>query len=205
GMPSGIGTCVLVFTLLFLGLFFVCLPGVLILFYRREDVRATVEARNPRPDWTDRVPPTILGVVLALAFGAVAAACSLLAYRAVPLFGVILTGWAAVGVMLLFGGISGVLAIAVYRRSPAAWWGLLLLQLAGLANIFTLSAIDSSALMRQMGYPPEQTELSGQLDLLRRPGFLVFVLVSWLALLGFLLSIRKHFRPGIAAGTGPMD
>lgn len=131
---SGMVTCVTLFSLLFVALFFVVLPLVLLLFYRREDVRQTIEARDPLPGWTDRVAPSILGIVLALGVGAAASILSVFGFRVVPIFSVVLTGWPATLVLLFFAAVSAGLAVAVYRRSSAGWWGLVLLQVLGLAN-----------------------------------------------------------------------
>ena len=50
----------------------IAVPVIIHLFYRREDVRLTVERLDPKARWTDRVPLPILAVILVLAFGAVA-------------------------------------------------------------------------------------------------------------------------------------
>jgi uncharacterized membrane protein len=199
GTPPGMITCVLVILLLFAALFFIVLPTVVLLFYRREDVRQTVVTRNSDPDWTDRVPLPILGLVLALAFGGFASVLSVPVARAVPVFGAVLKGWPAALVLLFFGAISFLLALGVYRRSMAAWWGLVALQIVGLANIFTFGRLDMETLMRDMGYPPEQARIASQIDLFRNPWFLGLMAAAWLALMVFLLSIRKYFRPAVRA------
>jgi hypothetical protein len=201
GASPGMLTCVMAFALLFIGLFLILLPALLILFYRREDVRQTVEMRNPYPDWTDRVPISILGIVVTLAFGAVASVFSLLVTRAVPIFGTVLTGWAAAGLLLMFAAISAVLAVAVYRRTSAGWWGLVALQVVGLANILTFRNLNMESLLRQMGYSEDQARLTSRFNVLGSPAFYAVIAAAWVAMLVFLLVVRKHFRPDSAAGS----
>lgn len=203
GAPPGMLSCAMVFTLLFVAVFLILLPSLLILFYRREDVRRTVELRNPNPDWTDRVPVSILGIVVALAVGAVACVFSLVSVRALPIFGIILTGWAAAAVMLLFAAVSALLAVATFRRRKAAWWGLIAFQVLGLANILTFRNLDMEKLMRQMGYSADQARLSSGLNVVGSPAFLGLMAAAWVAMLVFLLVVRKHFGPESAPGSTP--
>jgi len=200
GAPPGMLTCVMVFTLLLIAVFLILLPALLILFYRREDVRRTVELRNPNPDWTDRVPVSILGIVVALAIGAVACVFSLPAMRALPIFGTVLTGWAAAGVMFLFAAVSALLAVATFQRRNAAWWGLIGLQVLGLANILTFRNLDMEKLMSQMGYSTDQARLSSGLNVVGSHAFLGLMAAAWVAMLVFLLMVRKDFRQDSAAG-----
>jgi hypothetical protein len=178
-------------------LFLVALPLAVVLFYRREDVRLTTEWRNPTPDWSDRVTPTVLGVVVALAFGGVATLVSVPFLRAVPLLGSVVTGAPAALVLLAVAGISFALAWGSWRQSPAAWWGLLALQVFSLVNFLTLRDLDMAAYMRQAGYPEEQVQQVGSMKLLSSPMTLWIAVAFSVALIGFLLAIRRHFRgPG---------
>jgi len=159
-----------------------------------------VELRNPNPDWTDRVPVSILGIVVALAIGAVACVFSLPAMRALPIFGTVLTGWAAAGVMSLFAAVSALLAVATFQRRNAAWWGLIGLQVLGLANILTFRNLDMEKLMRQMGYSTDQARPSSGLNVVGSHAFLGLMAAAWVAMLVFLLMVRKDFRQDSAAG-----
>jgi len=66
GAPAGMMPC-LILVALVMGSLLVAVPLVLLLVYRRQDVRRTVEVRDPGPAWTDRLPLSLLGIVLALA------------------------------------------------------------------------------------------------------------------------------------------
>ena len=71
GMPGSTMTCGLVFVFAFDAVLLIALPLVLVLFYRRDDVRRTVEWRNPKPAWTDGLSPTLLAVFLAFLLGGI--------------------------------------------------------------------------------------------------------------------------------------
>jgi hypothetical protein len=196
-LPGGtMSSCALVVLLLFAAVFFVLLPFLLLRFYQREDVRRTVEARDPRAGWTDRLPTPLLGILFALLIGAVGSFAALLTVRAVPLFGTVLTGWPSVLFLVSVGLASLGLAAAVYRQSPVGWWGLIAFHVFSLVNFLTFRRVDMLDLMRQMGYPDEQARLAVRFDLWHSPSFLAVVAAGWLALLLFLFAVRKHFRGG---------
>ena len=71
------------------------LPGILVLFYRGPNVRATFEAKDSSVPWTDRVPAPVLALTLLLVFAGVGALLAL-SYGVLPLFGTLLTGVPAV-------------------------------------------------------------------------------------------------------------
>jgi hypothetical protein len=201
--PAGMMPCLILVALVMGGLL-VVVPVVLLLIYRRPDVRRTVEARDPGPAWTDRLPLSLLGIVLALAVSAFFAVVSLFGIRAVPLLGIVIVGWPAKVVLLGIAALLAVLTVAVYRRSEAGWWGLILLQIFQLANLVTMRRLNMPSLLRQMGYPEEQVRVAGQFSLFDKPAFLILMAASWIALLLFLLAVRKHFRPASPAGVSPL-
>jgi hypothetical protein len=200
GAPASSVACAVAVAALILLVFLGAIPLAVVLFYRRDDVRRTVEWRNPTPDWSDWVPPTILGVVAALAFGGVASLVSVPFLGAVPLFGSVLTGASAAVVLLVFAALSFLLAWGSWRQSAAAWWGLVGLQVFSLVNFLTLRSLDMPAYMRQAGYSEEQVRQVGSLNILASPSILWTAIAVSLLLIGFLVAIRRHFR-----GPGPAE
>jgi hypothetical protein len=202
GAQAGMMPC-LILVALVMGALLVVVPLVLLLVYRRQDVRRTVEVRDPGPAWTDRLPLSLLGIVLALAVSALFTVVSLFGIRAVPLLGIVIVGWPAKVVLLGIAALLAVLTVAVYRRSEAGWWGLILLQILQLANLVTMRGLNMPSLLRQMGYPEEQVRIAGQFSLFDKPAFLILMAAAWIALLLFLLAVRKYFRSGFAVGAPP--
>jgi hypothetical protein len=113
-----------------------------------------------------------------------------------PVFGSVVTGPLAWALRLLLSGLCAVLAWAVYRLRPAAWWALLLLWLVSLAStLVTFFRKDSlRELYEKMGLPPQQVEVASRLA----TGNLGFPLMMGTALIAgflYLLWVRKYFDP----------
>jgi hypothetical protein len=58
-------------------------------------------------------------------------------------------------------------------------------------------------LMRLMGYSADQARLSSGLNVIGSPAFLGLMAAAWVAMLVFLLIVRKDFRPDSAARSTP--
>jgi len=70
-MPEAARTVAMIVALGFMGLLFIVLPGGLILVYQSRHTKATCEARDPVPRWTDACPLPVLALSLMLGFGVV--------------------------------------------------------------------------------------------------------------------------------------
>jgi hypothetical protein len=178
---------------------YILLPAVFVVFCHRESVRATCQRRDPKVRWTDRCPMPVLALSIIHAFSAVSV-LSILAYGGVmPLFGILFSGPAAVVVILLIAVLLAYLAWGTYRLQMAAWWGSLLLWLAGVVSaIVTFARSDLMAMYEKMGMPPDQLELirrTGIIESINRWG-------PWLGLVGgamwvgYLLYVRRYFVGG---------
>ena len=163
----------------------ICLPAIMFLFYRRDDVRLTLERLDPKPRWTDRVPIPVLAIVLVLAFGAVALIANL-ANPSLVIFGKQITGAPAALTLFAFAGLSAVLAVQLYRLKESAWWTLILLQIGGIIFAFvTLATTDMAAANPQL--PPEVAAVY------RDPWFLAVLGATWIGYFAFLLYLRRFF------------
>jgi hypothetical protein len=182
----------------FLFLIYIVLPGLLVLFYRGSNVKATFAAKDPGIPWTDRVPAPVLALTLLLAFGAASTLFGLF-YRAYPLFGTFLTGIPAVLAFLATGAVCAALAWGVYQRKPAAWWACVVLFVLGCVNgLLLLFRNDGVREMYQaMGMPAaqvEQAEKMGLLEIYSSPLVRALMIAMWLGILGFLVWVRRFFN-----------
>jgi hypothetical protein len=120
--------------------------------------------------------------------------------------GAMLTGVPARAAVLAFGAASFALAWGVWKRSPAAWWGLLLFQVFGLVNLFTLRSLDMAEFTRASGYAQDPKAVEIQTRLFHSAGFYGVLTAVWIALMWFLWSVRGQFRgeifPGHRRGPG---
>jgi len=86
-----------------------------------------------------------------------------------------------------------------YRQQMAAWWGTLLLGLAGALDlVITFSVTDLMAMYEKMQMPADQ------LETMRKMGFIVWMsrsalwmgLVGGVAWVGYMLYVRRYFVRG---------
>jgi len=186
----------------FLACGYILLPGVFLVLCHRESVRATCQRRDPKIPWTDRCPMPVLALSILLAFSVVSMS-SLVAYGPVmPVFGVFLSGASGAVVILLIALVLAYLAWGTYRLQMAAWWGTLLLWIAGGVNmVLTFRRTDLLELYEKVGMPADQVEM------MRKSGFFESMshwgpwmgLVGAAAWLGYLLYVRRYF---VRSGEG---
>lgn len=176
------------------GLFGVLVPVLLILLYRGRDVVATLDARDPREVWTDRIPTPLLGLVLWLAYGALAMAASSL-YAVFPLGETVLTGAPAVAVSLAFAALWAYLAIRLARRDRTAWLVAVVAVVATAAWALTVfPRTDFAELMRLMGTPVDQPGMPDIAAMYQSPWFLAWMGFIWAGMLAYLLFVRRYLR-----------
>jgi hypothetical protein len=193
-MSTAMTGCILVV----LGLLYIVLPGILVLFYRGPNVKATFEAKDPSIPWTDRVPLPVLALTLVFGFGAASSLLGL-TYRAFPVFGRMLTGIPAALAFLAVGALCAFLAWGTYHRRPAAWWGLVATWILGCVNGAFLLLGGGAGLRRMyvaMDTPEiqmQQMERMGIYDIWTNPVILTLMVVVWLGWLGFLIWVKRYF------------
>jgi hypothetical protein len=107
-LPESARLVVVLVSMLFTGILFVAVPGVLVFCYQSRHVQATCEVRDSSPGWTDACPLSVLGLSLWLGFGAVTMfAPPLFTHRVLPVFGRLLASIGGlpccVGLVALWG------------------------------------------------------------------------------------------------------
>jgi hypothetical protein len=80
-LPASAQSIAMTIILIFYAVILILLPAIWIWFYQGKNVRATCEARDPRPRWTDRSPLPVVALSLWLAFGSLAMLALPFAYR----------------------------------------------------------------------------------------------------------------------------
>jgi hypothetical protein len=186
----------MVIAMLFMSIFFIVVPGVLVIFYRSRHVLATCQARNPSPSWTDACPLPVLGMSLWLGFGAVAALLMPFSTHGVfPVFGVVLSGLGGSLCAVLLAILWGYCAWTVYRLRSAGWWLVLIsLCLASVSAWITFSYLDLPELYRIMGYSERQIDAIKQFSFLQGNRLAYWSMLGLVPMLGFLLFVKRYFR-----------
>jgi hypothetical protein len=195
-VPPSASAIVVAVTATVVLLFYIVLPAAFILFYRRSDVRATCEARDPRPRWTDRVPVPVLAISLVLAFGAIVLIGNI-GRSVVPILGVTLTGPAATLTLVALAALLAWLSLQLYRLKESAWWTLILLQIiGGIVALMTLLRTDINALYERMGLMTPQLRSLHLEQVFRQPLLWTVLGIAWTDYLAFLIWLRRYFgRP----------
>ena len=187
-----------------LAVVYVLLPLAFLLFYRSPDVKATCEARDPIPRWTDRCPLPVLGLSLIEGFGALALLGLAAAYHTLALFGLIITGLPAFAVDLGFAILFAFTALATYRLARWAWWAAVSLLGLGIASLVATAfhPINWAELYRQMGFDAGQIEHLGVLAILQDNRWLWVSALSLVPCLIYLVWVRRFFFPPIGGPQG---
>jgi hypothetical protein len=189
-----------------IGFLYVLLPGAFVLFYRSPHVIATCRARDPRPQWTDEMPPRLLTLVIVWALAAVSVLVMPAYGFVVPFFGVVLSGasGAAVWAAILAGCVA--LAWGSARRAPWAWWGgFVAIILATLSSVITTVCVDPAAFILAMDLPDQQAAMLSEIAM---PGWWVMALmwiVVWGTFLAYLMTVRRSFFAGDFDGQPPIS
>lgn len=198
-MPSSFDTIFRIAMFSIMGLFFVMLPLIIVLFYSGKNVKATCEARRAKlhqlpsatPDKPARpLKPAIIVTVIWFAFGTLTYTIMLFWVPVVPLFGFMLTGWGARAVIAVMAAVSGWLAWNLYRERLLAWriaigW----LVLSWISALVTQWRIGFAEMYRAMGYGEAQMA-----QIMPFASFgMIFGLLFALAFFIFLIAIRKQF------------
>ncbi|MEO5717002.1 MAG: hypothetical protein ABIR29_00335, partial [Chthoniobacterales bacterium] len=180
--------------LLFLAVLFVLLPLIWGLFYSGKNVKATCEARDPVPRWTDLCPLPVLAAVLWFVLGAFCVVLMPVFHSVAPFFGLLLSGTAGTIYYLLLGAIWAYSAWALYRLDLRGWWvSIAAITLFCLSGVITYSHHDLRDIYAAMGYGGSQLatmEAFGMKGRTMMWSSLFFALPS----LAYLLYIRKLFH-----------
>ncbi|MFA6560839.1 MAG: hypothetical protein WCV00_02900 [Verrucomicrobiia bacterium] len=195
-LPTGPGkTIVLITMLVTFTVIMVIVPGVMVLFYRGKNVKATCEARDPVTRWTDACPLPVLAASLWLGFGALSMLSMPLGYKSVmPFFGTLLTGFPATLFFVIWAVGSVWLAWAFYRLKPAAWWIVVAaFVLISVSSTITFARVDLMEMYRQMGYPQQQIEQIQKYSFFSGRSMAVWMVCCMVPWLGYLLWIKKFF------------
>jgi hypothetical protein len=195
-LPESARLVVMIASMLFMGIFFIAVPGVLVFFYQSRHVKATCESRDPLPSWTDACPLPVLGLSLWLGFGAVTIlALPLSTHGVLPVFGRLISGFGGCMGALGLAALWGYSAWAVYRLRAVGWWIVLISLCVMAASAWvTFAQIDLPEMYRVMGYPERQIEMMKQFSFMQGHGMAYFSVAGAIPMLGFLLFVKRYFR-----------
>jgi hypothetical protein len=173
----------------------VALPSAMVLFYQSRHVKATCEARDQTPRWTDACPMPVLATSLWIYLGAFSLLTLPFFYRSVvPFFGILITGRVAAFILVLCSVLWFYLGWGTYRLKLAAWWlALIVFGLSSASAAFTFLRIDLMELYRRLGYNDDQVRMMQDLGLFTGKAAAWWSALFFFAFLLYSLWIRKYF------------
>ena len=195
-MPPGVARIMKYIMTGFMIIFYVIIPGLLVLFYGSKNVKATCQFRDSRLRWTDKCPLPVLAVSLIFGFWAVSMLFMGFYGWAIPFFGSILSGMKGAAVVLVVMLLFGYVAWGTYKLSIKAWWCAVLVIIAwALSAGITFSRVNILDYYEKMNFPEQQLDMIEQFNIPQDYTGLFFGL--WVAcFLGYLLYTRRYFvRP----------
>jgi len=197
GLPESARLVVMLVIMIFMGILSVVVPGILVFFYQSRHVRATCEAHDLSPCWTDACPLPILALSLWLGFGALTMLTLPLSTNGVlPVFGRLLSGVSGSLCCVGLAALWAYFAWAVYRLRVVGWWLVLASLCVTMASAWvTFSQIDLLEMYRVMGYPERQIEMLKQFSFIQGHSLAYLSVAGAIPMLACLLFVKRYFRP----------
>jgi hypothetical protein len=195
--PAAVMDGIMVGMFMVLGVVFIILPAIWTYFYNSRHVKATCEAYDPAPCWTDARPLPVLGLCLWLLFsGLMLLMMPISAHGVAPFFGIFLTGVPGTIFYLVVAALWGYAAWLLYQLDQRGWWLILIAMCVYMASsVITFARHDVLEMYRLMNYP------QAQIDQIQKTGLLAGNSMIWMSVfcmvpfLGYLLFIKRYFRP----------
>jgi hypothetical protein len=199
-VPPAFMAAVLTLFIVGMAIVLVVLPLVFLLFYRTSDVEQTCKRRDPVERWTDRRPLPVLAFALLAAVGCTYDLLTSFTTPA-PFFGRYLTGTPGIANFLVLAAVDAYVAYSFFRLKLTGWWVAAIA--VAIRTVSVLLTVRSAKLLdaySRMGWSKRQ------LDMMRdNPMFHGGFLLGWTAVFlliyfGFLLWLKRYFRPEAAPG-----
>jgi len=193
-LPPELMLLVVLVTIGVIGLLYVVLPGLFVLFYRSPHVAATCRVRHPEPQWIDDCVWVLAAVSVLL----------MPAYNFFfPVFGAVLTGAAGATLWALVLAVCVALAAGSCMRAPWAWWsGVVLTLAAALSSILTVLRHDFAEIVALLDLPEDQASMMVAMGMPDGwPMALINALV-WGTFIVYLMSLRRFFPPASPSADG---
>ncbi len=189
-IPASTQSAILIGMLTFFAVCFVVLPLVFVLFYSNKNVKATCENISGLPPSAMRKPIAVIVASAWYGFSALSCLGVLFLPWGYPLFGFVLKGWVGRIAVLLIGCLCAWIAWNLYQQRMVAWRVAVGWLVVGWASmLLTQTRLGVLEMYRQMGY--SEADVSRILPFV---GYGLYAgMVVGVALLVFLLGIRKHF------------
>jgi hypothetical protein len=203
--PAVAAVIVTVMIVLF-AVFFVLLPLAFLLFYRSRNVEETCRRRDPVERWTDRRPLPVIAVGLLAAVGSLYYLVISFTAPLFPFFGRYLTGVPGGIGCLAVALVDVFIAVAILRLKIVGWWVAVIALIIRIASAaITYARADLMQAYARLGWSSDRLAAVSNNPLLRSHAFLWVSLLFMILYFGFLLWLKRYFRPAAPPGYTGMS
>jgi hypothetical protein len=202
---TGFMAVIVTIMIVFMAFFLIAVPIAFLVFYSRDDVYQTCRFRDPVERWTDRAPLPVLGASVVLFVGSLYMLSVGLTMPIFPFFGRYLTGLAGAACFLTLAVIDICLAVGIFRLRSLAWWLAVVISPIRLVSmILTYSKADSMQAYAKLGWSDAQMEMMNSNPMFRNHIILWWSLVSVFVFFGYLVWLKRYFKPSAAVESGAL-
>lgn len=203
GISTAVMAILITIIILFVAFFAILVPLAFVVFYGRKDVELTCRYRDPVERWTDRTPLPVLGASVYLTFAAFFLISTALTTPVFPLFGRYVTGIAGATCLLAFVALDLYLAVALFRLRIAAWRiAVIVAALQILSMSITYARADLMQAYAKLGFSDNELRVLNSTPLFRSNIVLWWGLLSGVIFVGYLLFLKRYFRPSMPPEGG---
>lgn len=176
---------------------YVVLPGSMIIFYGRQDVKLTCEARDMQVRWTDKCPLPVLVLCKAFVLAILGLMlCGPIYNWASISLGVMLTGfWGGVGTLLTLA-VLGYATFRLYQLDMRGWWTALVYQVyVSISAALYFFRHDMMEMYQELGMAEMMPPGTESFYVSMGTGIAWTSLAMLPLLVGYMVYIKKHFQP----------
>jgi hypothetical protein len=206
-VSPAVAAVIVTFVIVLFAVFFIIVPLAFLLFYRSKNVEETCKHRDPVGRWTDRRPLPVTAVALLAAVGSLYYLVMSFTTPLFPFFGRYLTGAPGGIACLMFAVLDVFIAITLLRVNIVGWWvALAAVVIRVVSAAITYARADLMQAYARVGWSSEKIEAMRNNPLFRANAILWVSLVFMVLYLGFLIWLKRYFRPAGPPGyTGMSD
>lgn len=193
---GGIFTFVMIFYLVMIVVFVVAPPAIILWLNWSQDVRHTLEWKDPVTRWTDRLPANLVGLVIASTVFALVSVPGIFLINE-PWMTPVLGNGLVKYIWYVIPAAWAYVAWGTWRRQIAAWIVAFFSLVGGVVTgFFSMGGTNWTELYKQMGIPETDSgEMAAMMEAMFSPQkLMILMIIGFVPLFGFLFWCLRDFR-----------
>jgi hypothetical protein len=199
-ISTGVMAVFLTVIIVFFAFFLIAVPIAFVIFYSRQDVELTCRDHDPIERWTDRTPLPVLGASVVFFVGALYLVVTGATAPLFPFFGRYLTGISGTACFMGVAALDFYLSVAIFRLELTGWWiAVSTVPIRLLSMALTFAKGDLMFAYSKLGMSDQQLKMINANPMFRGHVILWWSLLSLVIFFGYLLWLRRYFKPSAVA------